>query len=174
MTVQSMVFGNAGLPPPGPEVRLTRDPATGARAFYYDFQFNGQGEDVVAGRQRLGDHARLRTALPAVFARLNEICRELEALFRDAQDFEFTIQSGALCPFADAAGKAHRLGGADHRGRPWSPKGLLTPHRGVAAAGGHRHQRRSRAPALQSRSRPPLARALAAGVGVAGGRRFRR
>jgi pyruvate,orthophosphate dikinase len=27
---------------------------------------------------------------------LNEICHELEVLFRDAQNFEFTVQSGAL------------------------------------------------------------------------------
>jgi pyruvate,orthophosphate dikinase len=35
-------------------------------------------------------------AVPAVWLRLNEICRELEMLFCDAQDFEFTIQSGEL------------------------------------------------------------------------------
>jgi len=38
----------------------------------------------------------LRLALPAVWTRLNEICRVLETLFGDAQDFEFTVQSGAL------------------------------------------------------------------------------
>ena len=34
--------------------------------------------------------------MPAVWSRLNEICHELEALFRDTQDFEFTVQSGEL------------------------------------------------------------------------------
>ena len=34
--------------------------------------------------------------LPAVWARLNDICHELEVLFGDAQDFEFTVQSGVL------------------------------------------------------------------------------
>jgi pyruvate,orthophosphate dikinase len=95
VTVQAMVFGNAGGAS-GSGVGFTRNPATGAREFYYDFQFNGQGEDVVAGRQRLGDHDRLRVALPAVFARLSGICRDLEALFGEVQDFEFTIQSGSL------------------------------------------------------------------------------
>ena len=34
--------------------------------------------------------------LPAVWAQLNDICHELEVLFGDAQDFEFTVQSGVL------------------------------------------------------------------------------
>ena len=93
--VQTMVFGNAGGES-GAGVAFTRNPATGVRELYFDFQFNAQGEDVVAGRQRLGDKDRLRLILPAAWARLNDICHELEALFRDAQDFEFTIQSGAL------------------------------------------------------------------------------
>jgi pyruvate, orthophosphate dikinase len=95
VTVQTMVFGNAGGAS-GAGVGFTRNPATGAPGLYFDFQFNGQGEDVVAGRQKLCDNDRLRLALPAVWLRLNAICHELEALFRDAQDFEFTVQSGTL------------------------------------------------------------------------------
>ena len=95
VTVQTMVFGNAGGES-GAGVAFTRNPATGARELYFDFQFNAQGEDVVAGRQRLRDKDRLRVVLPAAWTRLNEICHDLEPLFRDAQDFEFTIQSGVL------------------------------------------------------------------------------
>jgi pyruvate,orthophosphate dikinase len=95
VTVQTMVYGNAGGLS-GAGVGFTRNPATGAREFYFDFQFNAQGEDVVAGRHKLHDNERLRLALPAVWTRLNDICRQLEALFGDAQDFEFTVQSGAL------------------------------------------------------------------------------
>jgi pyruvate,orthophosphate dikinase len=95
VTVQTMVFGNAGGES-GSGVAFTRNPATGARELYFDFQFNGQGEDVVAGRQRLTDKDRLPLVLPAVWARLNDICRELEKLFHDAQDFEFTVQCGLL------------------------------------------------------------------------------
>ena len=51
VTVQTMVFGDAGGAS-GAGVGFTRNPATGAREFYFDFQFNGQGEDVVAGRQQ--------------------------------------------------------------------------------------------------------------------------
>jgi pyruvate,orthophosphate dikinase len=95
VTVQTMAYGNAGGAS-GAGVGFTRNPATGVREFYFDFQFNAQGEDVVGGRQRLHDSERLRLVMPAVWLRLNEICRELEMLFCDAQDFEFTIQSGEL------------------------------------------------------------------------------
>ena len=95
VTVQTMVYGNAGGMS-GAGVAFTRNPATGARELYFDFQFNAQGEDVVAGRQKLHDNERLRLVLPAVWTRLNDICHELEVLFGDAQDFEFTIQSGVL------------------------------------------------------------------------------
>ena len=95
VTVQTMVYGNAGSAS-GAGVAFTRNPATGARELYYDFQFNAQGADVVAGRQKMLASERLPVVLPAAWARLNRICRELEVLFGDAQDFEFTIQSGAL------------------------------------------------------------------------------
>jgi len=95
VTVQTMVYGNAGGAS-GAGVGFTRNPATGAREFYFDFQFNAQGEDVVAGRQLLRDNERLRVVLPAAWARLTDMCHELEALFGDAQDFEFTIESGTL------------------------------------------------------------------------------
>jgi pyruvate,orthophosphate dikinase len=95
VTVQTMVYGNAGGES-GAGVAFTRDPSTGERKMYFDFQFNAQGEDVVGGRQRLHDSERLQRLLPSVWARLNEICRELEVLFGDVQDFEFTVQAGQL------------------------------------------------------------------------------
>jgi pyruvate,orthophosphate dikinase len=95
VTVQTMVYGNAGGAS-GAGVAFTRDPATGERQMYFDFQFNAQGEDVVGGRQRLHDNERLQRMLPQVWSRLNEICRELETLQGDAQDFEFTVEAGQL------------------------------------------------------------------------------
>jgi len=95
VTVQTMVFGNAGGES-GSGVGFTRNPALGTKEFYFDFQFNAQGEDIVAGRQHLGDKDRLQLILPEVWTRLNEICHDLEVLFHDAQDFEFTVQSGTL------------------------------------------------------------------------------
>jgi pyruvate,orthophosphate dikinase len=166
VTVQAMVFGNAGGGS-GSGVGFTRNPATGAREFYYDFQFNGQGEDVVAGRQRLGDHDRLRAALPAVFARLNEICRELEALFRDAQDFEFTIQSGAL--FLLQTRRAKRTDWAALTiAADMVAEGLLSAAEALERLEGIDLQGVVRTSYAEPQPQP-LATALAAGVGVATG-----
>jgi pyruvate,orthophosphate dikinase len=95
VTVQTMVYGNAGGLS-GSGVAFTRNPATGGRELYFDFQFNAQGEDVVAGRQKLHDNDRLHLVLPAVWRQLNDIRHKLEVVFGDAQDFEFTVQSGVL------------------------------------------------------------------------------
>lgn len=95
VTVQTMVFGNAGGQS-GAGVAFTRDPADGAPELYFDFCFNGQGEDVVAGRRTLTDSGRLQHLLPAVFAELEAVRGKLEAEFRDVQDFEFTVQDGRL------------------------------------------------------------------------------
>jgi pyruvate,orthophosphate dikinase len=95
VTVQTMVFGNAGGES-GAGVAFTRNPAIGTNELYFDFQFNAQGEDVVSGRQHLGDKDRLRVVLPVVWTRLNEIRHDLETLFREAEDFEFTVQAGVL------------------------------------------------------------------------------
>jgi len=95
VTVQTMVFGNAGGTS-GAGVAFTRDPATGSPALYFDFCRNGQGEDVVAGRRTLPDNDRLRSLMPDTFRALQDVAARLEELFRDAQDFEFTVQDGHL------------------------------------------------------------------------------
>lgn len=166
VTVQSMVFGNAGGAS-GAGVGFTRNPATGARELYFDFQFNGQGEDVVAGRHSLHDNDRLRTALPAVWTQLHDICHVLETLFGDAQDFEFTVQSGAL--FLLQARRAKRTDWAalaiavDMVG-----EGLLTPAEAL-----RRISDIDLATVARTSFEPPvpvvLATALVAGIGVATG-----
>ena len=166
VTVQTMVYGNAGGES-GAGVGFTRNPATGARELYFDFQFNAQGEDVVAGRQKLRDNERLRLVLPAIWARLNDICHELEAQFRDAQDFEFTVQSGAL--FLLQTRRAKRTDWAalaiavDMVG-----EGVLTPSEGLARLDGIELS----AVVRTSFALPvpkTLAMALVAGMGVASG-----
>ena len=94
-TVQMMVFGNAGGES-GSGVGFTRNPATGEPELYLDFRFNGQGDDVVAGRRITEDHERLRRTLPVVWRQIQSTGQTLEALFRDVQDFEFTLQNGKL------------------------------------------------------------------------------
>jgi pyruvate, orthophosphate dikinase len=104
VTVQRMVFGNAGGAS-GAGVAFTRTPATGARELYLDFEFNAQGEDVVGGRVALSGEERLRRTLPAAWTQLEKAGRTLETLFRDAQDFEFTIQQGDLYLLQSRAAK---------------------------------------------------------------------
>ncbi len=95
VTVQTMVFGNAGGTS-GSGVGFTRNPVSGADEIYIDFQFNAQGEDVVSGRHAAGDTRRLRATLPQIWSQLESIRHQLESLFGDVQDFEFTVQDGLL------------------------------------------------------------------------------
>lgn len=166
VTVQTMVFGNAGGAS-GAGVGFTRNPATGANELYFDFQFDGQGEDVVAGRQKLQDHDRLRRVLPSVWTRLDAIRTELEALFGDAQDFEFTVQSGTL--FLLQTRRAKRTDWAALAiAVDMVAEGVLTPKAAQALIAGIDLDSVAR-----TRSAPPvpptLATALVASPGVASG-----
>jgi pyruvate,orthophosphate dikinase len=95
VTVQAMVFGNMGGTS-GAGVGFTRDPASGAKTLYLDFLANAQGEDVVSGRCAVTSAAGLEQTMPELYRELLQTGRRLEALFRDAQDFEFTVQEGCL------------------------------------------------------------------------------
>ena len=166
VTVQAMVFGNAGGAS-GAGVGFTRDPATGQPGLYVDFVFNGQGEDVVAGRRATDGGARLRRMLPGVYAQLEAMCRTLEGLFGDAQDFEYTLQSGVLWLLQTRAAKR----------TPWAAlriavdmvqEGLLSPAEARRLLDGV-----DVATLVRTRFADPgpvLARAQVAGVGVASGR----
>lgn len=104
VTVQSMVFGNAGGTS-GAGVAFTRNPATGDRGLYLDFAFDAQGEDVVSGRATAASDVSLQKALPDVCAQLERISVTLEQAFRDLQDFEFTVEQGHLYLLQTRAGK---------------------------------------------------------------------
>jgi pyruvate,orthophosphate dikinase len=95
VTVQKMVFGNSGGMS-GAGVGFTRNPDTGDNGLYVDFLFNSQGEDIVSGRNTCSDANRLYTVLPQSRQELLGVCAVLEKEFRDAQEFEFTIQDGSL------------------------------------------------------------------------------
>lgn len=95
VTIQQMVFGNADASS-GSGVAFTRDPSTGENRPYFDFAVRAQGEDVVSGRVGLAHHEDLATTLPQAYQELLEIREMLETEFKDAQEFEFTVQSGAL------------------------------------------------------------------------------
>ncbi|MEQ8789615.1 MAG: pyruvate, phosphate dikinase [Pirellulaceae bacterium] len=95
VTVQAMVFGNMGSTS-GSGVAFTRDPTTGANELYLDFLWNAQGEDVVSGRHAVQDESAIRRLMPALEQNLRQVAVDLERLFQDAQDFEFTVQQGRL------------------------------------------------------------------------------
>ena len=104
VTVQRMVFGNAGGTS-GSGVAFTRDPSTGENRLYMDFMFNAQGEDVVSGRHPVSDDGQLGTILPLIARQLTEAARTLEAEFRDMQEFEFTVQDEVLYLLQTRSGK---------------------------------------------------------------------
>ena len=95
VVVQSMVFGNMGMES-GSGVGFTRDPATGEDRLYVDFLLNAQGEDIVAGRHAAGDATVLIAGVPGLAHQLQHVREQLEALFHDVQDFEFTVENGVL------------------------------------------------------------------------------
>lgn len=95
VTVQRMVFGNAGGMS-GAGVGFSRNPSTGEPAPWVDFLFNAQGEDVVSGRRSARGHTALAAAAPAIWDELLLATHRLEAEFGDMQDFEFTVEQGRL------------------------------------------------------------------------------
>jgi pyruvate,orthophosphate dikinase len=127
VSVQAMVFGNLG-DDCATGVAFSRDPATGARAFYGDFLRNAQGEDVVAGTrtpqqltqaasvawataqgiaesERATRYPSLEELMPGCFRQLEKIARQLERHYRDMQDLEFTIERGRLWMLQTRIGK---------------------------------------------------------------------
>ncbi|MDO5678772.1 MAG: PEP/pyruvate-binding domain-containing protein [Pelistega sp.] len=95
VTVQQMVFGNAGGTS-GAGVGFTRHPSTGEPQPWIDFLFNAQGEDVVSGRRSAHGHEQLADVMPTVWAELLGAVTQLEQAFQDMQDFEFTVENGRL------------------------------------------------------------------------------
>ncbi len=116
VNVQAMVFGNMG-DNSATGVAFSRNPATGEAKFYGEWLINAQGEDVVAGirtpnplneatKNDQNKHlASLETAMPAVYAELDSIQKNLEKHFHDMQDIEFTIQGGKLWMLQCRVGK---------------------------------------------------------------------
>jgi pyruvate, orthophosphate dikinase len=116
VNVQAMVFGNMGETS-ATGVAFTRDPATGANAYYGEFLINAQGEDVVAGirtPQYLTRGAReaasakplsMEEAMPEVYGQLADVFRILETHYRDMQDIEFTVERGKLWMLQTRSGK---------------------------------------------------------------------
>ncbi|WP_137886174.1 PEP/pyruvate-binding domain-containing protein [Pseudomonas sp. 2FE] len=104
VTVQRMVFGNAGGMS-GSGVGFTRNPISGEPVPWVDFLFNAQGEDVVSGRRSAQGHDELAAVAPQVWDSLLRATVQLERAFGDMQDFEFTVQDGQLYLLQTRGGK---------------------------------------------------------------------
>lgn len=104
VTVQRMVFGNAGGSS-GAGVGFTRHPSTGEPQPWVDFLFNAQGEDVVSGRRSAQGHDELASVAPRVWAELVDATHQLEHSFGDMQDFEFTVENDTLWMLQTRNGK---------------------------------------------------------------------
>ena len=95
VTVQAMVFGNLGERS-GTGVLFSRNPLTGAPEPYGEYLARAQGEDVVSGQRTPQELDALASSLPEAHAALIDAAHKLEALNRDVQDIEFSVQEGAL------------------------------------------------------------------------------
>ena len=95
VTIQAMVFGNADEDS-GSGVAFTRNPNDGARTLYGEYLVGRQGEDLVAGTHRPIDLSDPNGMNSALRSGLIEIGARLEALYRDAVDIEFTVESCQL------------------------------------------------------------------------------
>jgi len=104
VTVQAMVFGNAG-PRSGSGVGFTRSPADGDNRMYVDYVPNAQGEDVVSGRRTALGADELERRAPDAYHALVAARSALEHEFGDMQDFEFTVEQGRLLMLQTRAGK---------------------------------------------------------------------
>ena len=104
VTIQAMAFGNSGAHS-GAGVGFTRDPTTGERQLWVDFLANAQGEDVVSGRRNAHGHQAMADLAPQAWQQLQEATQALEREFTDMQDFEFTVQDGALHMLQTRTGK---------------------------------------------------------------------
>ncbi|MBL8530006.1 MAG: pyruvate, phosphate dikinase, partial [Burkholderiales bacterium] len=168
VTVQRMVFGNAGGMS-GAGVAFTRDPATGENALYMDFLFNAQGEDVVSGRRALENEVPLGRLLPEAVDQLERVARTLEERFRDAQELEITIEDGALYLLQTRTAKR----------TPWAAlriaveqveAGLIDADEGLARLAQIDLEHIQETSFARPDEVEVLARAVSAGIGIATGR----
>lgn len=95
VTVQSMAYGNQG-DSSGTGVLFTRDPSTGEPTMMGDFLQNAQGEDVVAGTHATKPFSAMVDHWPDTAQELEAVAQQLELLYQDMMDIEFTVERGRL------------------------------------------------------------------------------
>lgn len=169
VTVQAMVFGNAGGRS-GAGVGFSRDPSSGEPRPWVDFLFNAQGEDVVSGRRSAQGHEALASVLPDCWAQLVQATRTLEQHLGDMQDFEFTVQEGALYLLQTRSGKRSALATA-RIALDMLDEGLISPDEALRRTAGLGPEQLSqrRVLAADGQALAPVAMAATASPGVVSG-----
>jgi pyruvate,orthophosphate dikinase len=95
VTIQAMVFGNRDGES-GSGVAFSCNPNTGARGLFGEYVRGRQGEDLVSGTATPIDLSRPDALSPTLREGLLVHARDLEVLYRDAVDIEFTVESNRL------------------------------------------------------------------------------
>jgi pyruvate, orthophosphate dikinase len=104
VTVQAMVFGNLD-DLSGTGVLFSRNPLSGDAEPFGQYLGRAQGEDVVSGKFTPDTLASMKKAVPEAHAALMGCSAILEKENGDAQDIEFTVQSGKLYLLQSRAAK---------------------------------------------------------------------
>lgn len=124
VTVQRMVFGNAGNDSCSGVV-FTRNASTGENLVMGEFLVNAQGEDVVAGvrtplplhemplmeydTEEKGSFEAGENMWAKIHDEITAVCDQLEAEYNDMVDIEFTVESGELYILQSRVGKRSAL-----------------------------------------------------------------
>jgi pyruvate,orthophosphate dikinase len=95
VTVQAMVFGNYDARS-GSGVAFTRNPNTGGNELYGEYLTGRQGEELVSGATTPVDLSDPQAFDAGLRETLTGYGRQLESLYRDALDIEFTVESSKL------------------------------------------------------------------------------
>lgn len=93
--VQVMAFGNRDANS-GTGVAFSRNPIDGSKGLYGDFLLRAQGEDIVGGTQITEPLDVMCQRWPEVGKDLERVASQLEYLYRDMVDIEFTVDRSNL------------------------------------------------------------------------------
>jgi pyruvate,orthophosphate dikinase len=165
--IEAMVLGNGGARS-GAGVGFTRNPANGDDELYVDFVFNAQGDDVVSGRQAVHEAGALPEVLPDIWHELERVRSVLEGEFADMQDFEFTVEDGELYFLQTHHGKRTAWAAA-RIAVDLVRSGIVDPSTALQRLAPYDLTALVRRSVSRDVARQPIARAIAAGPGVATG-----
>lgn len=95
VTVQAMVFGNADAESCA-GFCATRHPTTGKKGLTGRYLLRAQGEELRGGQRPAESLVILQEKMPRLYRELLEVGTTLETHYREAQEFPFAIEKGAL------------------------------------------------------------------------------